>query len=140
MRGSLPSLSLSPLLGGDRFSGRFSTDAGTLRRIKDQGKWGEAEPLFRKAMEDSRRTLGDTHPSTLISINNLGLLLKAQGKLDEAEPLFVEALQGRRRTLGDTHPGALASINNLAGLLQDQGKLKETNRQRQRQRQRQIDR
>jgi len=74
----------------------------------------EAEPLYREALEAFRRTLGDSHPDTLSSINNLGLLLKGQGKLSEAESLFRVALEGRRGTLGDTHPDTLVSINNLA--------------------------
>ena len=93
--------------------------------LEDQGKLNEAEPLFRESLEGSRRTLGDTHPSTLTSINNLGSLLLAQGKLSEAELLLREALEVKRRTLGDTHPSTLASINNLASLLQAHGKLDE---------------
>ena len=41
------------------------------------------------------------HPDTLISINNLGLLLQDQGDLDGAAPLYREALQARRETLGE---------------------------------------
>ena len=37
--------------------------------------------------------LGEDHPDTLSSLNNLAALLKAQGHLAEAEPLFREALQ-----------------------------------------------
>ena len=44
----------------------------------------QAKPLFEEALAARRETLGDRHPDTLISINNLGLLLKAQGRLDEA--------------------------------------------------------
>ena len=72
-----------------------------------------------------RRTLGDSHHSTLSSINNLAGLLQAQGKLGEAEPLCREALDGCRRTLGDSHPDTLTSIHNLASLLHSQGKLSE---------------
>ena len=43
------------------------------------GKLGEAEPLFREALAASRETLGDRHPDTLTSINNMASLLKAQG-------------------------------------------------------------
>ena len=68
---------------------------------------------------------GDRHPRTLISINNLGMLLKAQGKLDEAGVLYREALEASRATLGDRHPSTLSSINNLGMLLQAQGELDE---------------
>ena len=37
--------------------------------------------------------LGEDHPDTLKSLNNMALLLKAQGHLAEAEPLFREALE-----------------------------------------------
>ena len=72
------------------------------RLLQAQGKLSEAEPLYNEAREASQQTLGNTHPDTLKSINNLAWLLKAQGKLGE-EPLYKEALEGQRRTLGDTH-------------------------------------
>ena len=37
--------------------------------------------------------LGEDHPDTLLSLNNMALLLQAQGRLAEAEPLFREALE-----------------------------------------------
>ena len=37
--------------------------------------------------------LGEDHPQTLGSLNNLAMLLQAQGQLAEAEPLFREALK-----------------------------------------------
>eukprot|EP00808_Paulinella_micropora_P005050 g73321.t1 len=72
-----------------------------------------------------RRRLGAEYPSTLTSVNNLGLLLEQQGKLAEAEPLYRRALQGQEKTLGAEQPGTLTSVNTLAGLLYQQGKLAE---------------
>jgi hypothetical protein len=43
------------------------------------GKLGEAEPLCREALAVRRETLGDRHPDTLTSINNMAGLLQAQG-------------------------------------------------------------
>ena len=37
--------------------------------------------------------LGEDHPQTLGSLNNLAVVLKAQGHLAEAEPLYREALE-----------------------------------------------
>ena len=70
-------------------------------------------------MSAQKLTLGDEHPDTLVSINNLAALLHTQGKLSEAEPLFREALSARKRTLGGEHPFTLGSINNLAVVLVD---------------------
>ena len=36
--------------------------------------------LYHEALEASRATLGDRHPSTLTSMNNLGSLLHDQGR------------------------------------------------------------
>jgi non-specific serine/threonine protein kinase/serine/threonine-protein kinase len=89
------------------------------------GKLDAAEPLYREALEGRRRKLGDEHPSTLTSINNLSALLHARGKLDDAEPLIREALEARRSTLGDDHPDTLNSIQSMGMLLKDRDKLEE---------------
>ena len=70
-----------------------------------------------------RSTLGDEHPDTLTSMNNLAPLLLGRGKLSEAEPLFMEAMRMQRSTLGDDHPGTLTRMSNLASLLQEQGNV-----------------
>ena len=67
--------------------------------------------------------LGDRHPHTLMSINNMASLLQNMGELKEARPLLEEALQGYRETLGDRHPNTFASINIMARLLQDMDEL-----------------
>ena len=54
--------------------------------LMDQGKLGEAEPLFRRALESRERTLGRDHYDTLASASNLAALLKAKGKMEEAVP------------------------------------------------------
>ena len=72
----------------------------------DKGDLAGAEPLWVEALQARCETLGDRHPSTLTSLNNLGMLQKAKGDLAGAEPLYVEALQALRETLGDRHPGA----------------------------------
>ena len=70
-----------------------------------------------------RETLGNRHPKTLISINNLGTLLYAKGDLAAAEPLLREALEGQRETLGNRHPDTLISIGDLGLLLQKKADL-----------------
>ena len=44
------------------------------------GKYVDALAYFREALDANRSILGNTHPSTLASINNMGNVLKAQGK------------------------------------------------------------
>ena len=96
--------------------------------LKGQGKYDEAEPLYREALGATRATLGNRHPDTLSSVNNLGALLYGKGDLAAAERLCREALEGRRATLGNRHPGTLESINNLGVLLKAKGDLKAARR------------
>ena len=46
----------------------------------------EAEGLHRRALEGGESQLGPQHPDTLVSVNNLAMLLEKQGKLEEAGP------------------------------------------------------
>ncbi|XRB00898.1 kinesin light chain 3 [Pycnococcus provasolii] len=96
--------------------------ADVANLLENQGKYADAELLYRESLDGFRRELGDTHPNTLASIDNLANSLNQQGKYAEAEPLYRKALDGKRRKLGDAHPSTLASINNLAVLLKNQGK------------------
>ena len=100
----------------------LQTVATTAREL---GLLDLADGPQREAVEASRRVLGDEHPSTLITISNLGFLLQEQGRLSEAEPHYREALEASRRVLGDEHPETLISISNLGNLLLDQGRLAE---------------
>lgn len=93
--------------------------------LADQGKFGEAEPLHREALEACRRFLGNEHPNTLASISNIALFLNEFGKSAEAEPLYREALEAERRILGSDHPNTLNSISNMAFFLDNQGESAE---------------
>ena len=43
-----------------------------------QGKYDEAEPMYRKVSAMNRKIFGDEHPRVAADLNNLALLLKAQ--------------------------------------------------------------
>ncbi|GAA0410654.1 hypothetical protein GCM10009530_73940 [Microbispora corallina] len=69
--------------------------------------------------------LGEEHPDTLTSQNNLALALRALGRLEEAEAEHRAVLEIRRRVLGEDHPDTLTSRNNLALVLRDLGRWAE---------------
>ena len=94
-------------------------------RYRQLGLYEAALPLQTSALDTRRRVLGDDHPETLASINNMAQLLEGQDKLDEAMLHYREVLDTRSRTLGDDHPQTLRSISNMGLLLQHQGKLDE---------------
>ena len=97
------------------------TIGDTYRRL---GRYERAEPQLEAALETRKRVLGDEHPDTLSSMNNLAVLYWNQGRYDEAEPLYLETLETRKRVLGDDHPDTLSSMNNLADPVLEPGPLR----------------
>jgi tetratricopeptide (TPR) repeat protein len=51
---------------------------------KEQGRYDKAEPLFLEAVEGRRLKLGDTHPHTIESLNNLIDLYESWNKPEKA--------------------------------------------------------
>jgi tetratricopeptide (TPR) repeat protein len=90
-----------------------------------QGRYAEAQPLLEKALAMRRKVLGEDHPDTATSYNNLAYDLDAQGKYAEAQPLFEKALAINKKALGESHPDTAAFYNNLASNLRAQGKSAE---------------
>ena len=79
-----------------------------------QGRWQEFEGLGIETLERQRRLLGEDHPDTLASLNNLHSFYYRQGRYDEAAPIASEVLTGTGRALGENHPDTLRSVHNLA--------------------------
>jgi tetratricopeptide (TPR) repeat protein len=79
-------------------------------------QWEDAERCYQRMVEISKAELGDRHPDTATSLNNLAELYRSQGRYGEAEPLYVEALEIRKAELGDRHPDTASSLFNLAAL------------------------
>ena len=77
------SFQLEPSEGSERTVAASELELVTQRGLQ----------LHEEELRASRETLGDRHPDTLISINNMGNLLQVMGKLDEARPLFEERLK-----------------------------------------------
>jgi hypothetical protein len=87
--------------------------------LSEQGKYTEAETLLLQTLELKKDVLGDDHPDTLASMNNLAEVLCQQGKYTDAETLQLQTLELRKKVLGDDHPSTLARINNLALVRRD---------------------
>ncbi|MEX1309110.1 MAG: serine/threonine-protein kinase, partial [Candidatus Sulfomarinibacteraceae bacterium] len=84
-----------------------------------------AEDLIRSVLEIRTATLGEDHPASLRSLNQLADFLFSQGRIDEVEPLDRKTLEIRRRVLGEDHPDTLRSLNGLAATLFNQGRYAE---------------
>jgi tetratricopeptide (TPR) repeat protein len=88
-------------------------------------EWGQAEPLYRRALAINERSYGLDHTKIATRLNNLAQLLKATNRLAEAEPLMRRALEIDERSYGPDHPDVAIDLNNLAGLFQATNRLAE---------------
>jgi Tetratricopeptide repeat len=51
-----------------------------------QGRYADAEPLYKRALAIGEKALGPDHPAVAIRLNNLALLYCVQGRYADAEP------------------------------------------------------
>ncbi len=85
------------------------------------GDYQQARTLDEDTLARSRRVLGEDHPDTLTSANNLARDLSELGDYQQARTLDEDTLARRRRVLGEDHPDTLASAENLAEVLRKLG-------------------
>ena len=88
-----------------------------------QGKLGQAEQMYKRALAGKEKALGPNHTSTLNTVNNLGNLYSDQGKLDEAEQMYQRALLVYQRIYGPSHERVTATSEKLASTRLKKGKL-----------------
>jgi len=85
------------------------------------GEYDNALPLYIKALDISKKVLGEENADTATSYNNLGLFYKLREEYEKAEPLYIKALKIRKKLLGEEHIDIAQSYNNLAGLYDSKG-------------------
>jgi len=78
--------------------------------LRQQGKYAEAEVLYRQTLQLKETVLGKEHPDTLISMMNLANSRKA-------EVLYRQMLQLKETILGKEYPDTVASMIGLASSL-----------------------
>ena len=71
--------------------------------LNNQGKYADAETLYREALDGSRRELGEAHPITLVANDNLEEFLKKQKKFDEAASYYDQAAYVFEQSYGANH-------------------------------------
>ena len=70
----------------------------------DQGKYADAEGLYKRALAIKEKALGADHPDVANALDNLARVYDEQGKYADAEALHKRALAIRRRRSAPTTP------------------------------------
>ncbi len=102
---------------------RLATTLNYLALVYDaQGKYADAEPLYKRSLAILENALGPEHPDVAKSLNNLALLYHHQGKYAKAEPLYMRSLAISEKALGPEHPQVATGLNNLAEIYRAEGR------------------
>ncbi len=86
-----------------------------------QGKYGEAEPLYKRSLAVLEKALGPDHSHVATSLDNLAALYQAHGRYGAAEPLYKRSLVIVEKALGPEHPTVAQALENYAALLRETG-------------------
>ncbi|WP_160161703.1 tetratricopeptide repeat protein, partial [Embleya hyalina] len=115
----------------DALTGRHEPDQDTAATAhildraaayrENQGALAPAIEAFRRALTTAVRVLGEDHPDTLNSRNNLAGAYRAAGDVDRAIELYERTLEDSVRVLGQDHPHTLISRSNLAYAYREAG-------------------
>jgi tetratricopeptide (TPR) repeat protein len=106
-----------------QYAGLLALDRDA-ERLEARG-YREAQPLRQKALDIRREVLGEDHPDTALSYNNLAYNLTGQSRNKEAEEGFNKALAIYRKLLGERHPDTARGYYNLAHTLVAQSRYPE---------------
>jgi tetratricopeptide (TPR) repeat protein len=96
------------------------TTASSLNNLAalyyDQGKYEQAEPLYKRALAIDEKAYEPDHPDVATDLNNLANLYYNQGRYEQAEPLYQRALAICERALGPDHPKTVLIRENYDSL------------------------
>src|SRR5262245_3813246 len=97
-----------------------SNQANNLNRrgelYRSQGRYMEAEALFKQALAIAEKAGGLTHPDVSIALSSLAQLYGDQGRYGEAQALYERALAIREQALGRYDPSVSDILIALADL------------------------
>jgi CHAT domain-containing protein/tetratricopeptide (TPR) repeat protein len=90
-----------------------------------QGRFTDAEPLFKRSVAILEKRLSPEHPALAGPLNNLAQLYFGEGRYPEAEALYKRAIAIVGNTLGPMDPHLGVSLDNLALTYIKEGRFEE---------------
>ena len=90
-----------------------------------QGRYEEAEPLLRLALDSFEAAAGPESFDVACVAERLGSLLAATGRPDEAMALYRKALMIKERMFGNSHSALTTTMHNLAVVCEGNGHVDE---------------
>jgi len=88
-----------------------------------QKEFEKALPLFKEAYRIRKEVLGEKHPKTIMSLNNLTQTYHELGDLQDFLPLFEKVYHFSEEVFGEKNPDTLRILNNLVVVYKKLGGL-----------------
>jgi serine/threonine protein kinase/Flp pilus assembly protein TadD len=114
-------LGFSDEVYGPEHHAKATLEGGLGGALLMQGRFAEAEPLYRSALERLLRTLPPDHARVVQARINLGRCLFRLGRADEAEPLLLAGVEPYLTMAPPLPPYALGCAEDLARLYESRG-------------------
>ena len=91
--------------------------SATLRTRRERWRrpWGQ------RALDCREMVLGNGHPKTLTTANNIAVVFQKKGEHDKALERYQRALDVREKAFSKDHPNALTTVNSIAGVFYQAG-------------------
>ena len=102
----------------------WEKDSAKASEAFQQGKYDEAETLWKAALKDAESFPPDD-PRLVVSLKSLADLYDDQKNFTEAAPLYQRLLVIEEKTQGPDHPDVATTLYRLAKLYHAQGKTTE---------------
>jgi len=104
------------------YQNEFSPAQSDIAKIyESQGDYAKALEWYGKALAIKEKVLGNEHPSTATTYNNIAFVCSCQGDYEKALEWYGKALMIFEKVLGNEHPDTATTYNNIALVYQDQG-------------------
>ena len=89
--------------------------------LVDTGQYTSALECYGKALAIREEVLGDLHPDTADTYNNMAAVYHKQSDYTLAMEYYSKALAIREEVLGERHPSTAQTYNNMAIVYDDEG-------------------
>ncbi|EDQ91347.1 uncharacterized protein MONBRDRAFT_36252, partial [Monosiga brevicollis MX1] len=97
--------------------------------LREFGEYEQALEYYGKALKIRLATLGEAHPDTATTYNNMALCLQQpgpnQGQYEQALEYYGKALKIQLATLGEAHPDTATTYDNMASVYDSQGQYEQ---------------